>query len=827
MTILNIITVIAPGQEPLRVVLDRFRKETVLMGRGEYHGDSSQPRNDIRIDDRVRVFSRAHCSFHRDARGNWTIVDDHSLNGLTYNGQKIGFRQLADGDRFTVGQTEEERVILLFSRQEPRTSEKAAEGMKRYSLREKQQIVLGRMENCDIVIRHPTVSRRHAVITQEKGRWYIEDCNSTNGVILNSTRMERKTALQQMDRISIAGTTFIFSEGYLFTQELTGGVSITAERLSKQVGGRKEKKTILDDVNLRVEPNQFVAIIGGSGAGKTTLLTCLSGMSAFSSGEVLINGEPVQTGGKSIQSLMGYVPQQDIVYDSLTLESMLRYSAKLRMPLDSSKEEIEKKIDETLQLVELSTHRGTLISRLSGGQRKRASIAVELLASPKLFFLDEPSSGLDPGTEKHLMQMLRNLSRTGKTVVMITHTVQNLDLCDQIICMGRGGRLCFSGSPDEALRFFRKQSLTDVYDILNEHSKEAADHFRSITQALQDLPVPIPEKPPKQMETMKRLWRDFRVMTLRYMEILKNSLPRLLLLLLMPIFLALLVCIAFQADGGLYAFLQRSFGFNFNRASFPFLLYGDTTKLLFSFSCAAFWTGIFNSVQEISKERTIFERERFTGVGGVPYVLSKFVPLLLLCLIQSACMVIVLQLMTNTVASVDGDLSKWTVLELSMPKNGLVLGDGLMWLELYITTLLCVLSAMCLGLVISSVASNEMALVLCPICLMPQILFSGVVGELSGFTETLSQIITCKWACLASFVSFFNCTDSNLYEKCEYSMGSYELTEGTIDAAYDAATPYLFNLNGVKSGWIALGLMCLICTVGAMLILHFRRNKAR
>lgn len=132
------------------------------------------------------------------------------------------------------------------------------------------------------------------------------------------------------------------------------------------------------------------------------------------------------------------MPQEDIVFENLTLKKMLYYTAKMKMPDNTSMQEIEDRIQEVLRLIELTEHQNTMIKNLSGGQKKRASIAVELLADPGMFFLDEPTSGLDPGTEQKLMRVLNRLSKTqGKTIVMVTHTTQSLDLCDKIIFMGK------------------------------------------------------------------------------------------------------------------------------------------------------------------------------------------------------------------------------------------------------------------------------------------------------------------------------------------------------------------------------------------------------
>lgn len=859
----NQITIFLPGAEPRTYTLDQYQRNYVLMGRGVLHGNS-QMHNDIQIDESYPIVSRAHCIFQRNEAGFWQIVDRNSTNGLYFSDQKVQIHTLSDGDKVYIGSKINERVVILFTSRPAMEGAQPApqaqawpngndtqtvllsdvqdsfsaahdnnNGVKYYPLSGKDVFTIGRSPDSDIVLNHPSVSRRHCTIACQNGQYYIYDNNSTNGIILNSQMLNRAAVLNEMDRISIAGFSFIFCNQCLYSYELSGGVSISISQLYKEVGKRSKKKFIMNDVNLFVEPNKFVALIGSSGAGKTTLLNCMSGMTDFTAGEVLINGESIRTSAKSLRSLMGYVPQQDIVYDSLSLERMLLYSARLRMPKDTSKEEIQAKINEVLEVVELSDHRNTLISKLSGGERKRASIAVELLASPKLFFLDEPSSGLDPGTEKHLMQMLKRLSETGKTVVMVTHTVQNLDLCDTVICMGRGGVLCYAGSPKDAPAFFGKRSLTDIYDDLSDNSIATAARYRDIAKSQVETPtteLAFAEKPTKIKKGPLAGIREFWVMACRYVEIMKNNPARMLLLLLMPIFLSLLVCVAFQADGGLYNFLMANFGMAFTRDCFPFYLVIDTKTLLFAFSCAVFWTGIFNSIQEVSKERSIYEREKFSGIGAVPYVMSKFIPLSVLCLIQSLLMDGIIIFMTNTAATVDGNPNSVSAIEYSMPSDGAVLGSGLMGLEVFITTYLCMLSAMCLGLMISTLTSNEMALVLCPICLMPQILFSGVVSELSGITLAISEFITCKWSCLAFFVSS-GISDTSLYHNtCEYSTSGWVTDangEAVANAAYERGTEYVFGLHGVESGWLVMGIMCLVCVVASMLILRFKRSKVR
>ena len=811
------ITILLPGKAPRVISLTQYCQaayrygyvdEVLLrLGRGDYHGPEGGLRNDIVIEQDCAFVSRAQCTFHFSG-GKWYLVDDNSRNGMIYQQKKTNVVELHDGDKVYIGEKAEHRMVILFFSRE---GEEEAGRVEQYPLKSQGRFLIGRDESCDIVISHPMVSRFHCGIEKEKDTFYIFDTGSKNGVLLNGTPLTRREPLQEMDKISIGDTTLFYSDGSLFFNEPQGGVSLVASSLTKVVGRGKEKKAILQDASFSIQPNEFVAIIGGSGAGKTTLLDCISGMTDYTQGSVLVNGEDIALAGKNFRSIMGYVPQQDIVYDNLTLERMLYYSALLRMPEDMSRKELKEKIEETIRTVELTEQKHTMIRKLSGGQRKRASIAVELLASPKLFFLDEPSSGLDPGTEKHLMQMLRSISMAGTTVIMVTHTVQNLDLCDRVICMGKGGRLCYSGAPKGALSYFGKDSYTDIYDAMNEESeKYAAAWAQGQHREAERAPASSGKKKKRRPLIMPR---QFWVMTRRYGEILKNSWPRLLLLLLMPGFLTLLVCLAYQVDGGLYSTL----GISIVRNSFVYLSAPDTLSFISAFSCAAFWIGIFNSIQEISKERTIFERERFNGVFPFPYVLSKLFILTVLCFLQSI-------FMTQMLWSLGQMMESGT--SFGMTYVGVYYSGSSFWWELFITTFLCSLSAMCLGLVISASVSNEMAMVICPICLLPQILFSGIASELSGITKTLSNIISCRWSCIAYLTSL---GVNDMYVSYEYEniTDPQKSVDLYTDCAYAVDTSYLFDKNPVESAWIALGLIALVCFVGAVIALSLRKKRER
>ena len=309
-------------------------------------------------------------------------------------------------------------------------------------------------------------------------------------------------------------------------------------------------------------------------------MNCLCGYNRMDKGTVTVNGLDLYNNYDNLKTMIGYVPQSDIVYRELSLQSMLLYSARLRLPKDSLQEELQASVDRVLKQVELSDHRSTLIGRLSGGQRKRASIAVELLSDPQLFFLDEPMSGLDPGTEKHLMKILRQMSRQGKTIIMVTHSTLNLAMFDQILFMGRGGNLCYAGPLQDALNYFKVEDVVDVYQLIDSRGTEYGDRYRQ--QFLGDRPFiesadqldatsSYYSRPAAAMQSQKQQPADtakvaagkgggntagklkksnkgtffiqLSVLTRRYFELQINDRVRLLINLIQPVLLAVLLAL--------------------------------------------------------------------------------------------------------------------------------------------------------------------------------------------------------------------------------------------------------------------------------------------
>lgn len=221
-------------------------------------------------------------------------------------------------------------------------------------------------------------------------------------------------------------------------------------------------KTIISDVSLALKKNEFVGLIGGSGSGKSTLLTCLNGFREPGAGEVIINGIPRQQSSR-IRHLIGYVPQDDLVHRTLTVERALYYACLLRLDEAMTEDRIEYRVQKTIYRLGLRDHRKKRIRSLSGGQRKRVSIGVELLHSPPLFFLDEPTAGLDPRLERQLMTLLKSLSEQERLVVLTTHLMQNVSLFDVLIFI-HGGHLVYFGPSTEITAYFHAADMVEVFD---------------------------------------------------------------------------------------------------------------------------------------------------------------------------------------------------------------------------------------------------------------------------------------------------------------------------------------------------------------------------
>lgn len=578
---------------------------------------------------------------------------------------------------------------------------------KTYTLHEGDNSI-GRAEDCDIRLKNIAVSRYHAGIRMVKNQFYVFDNGSTNGVFVNGSRISKPYCLSNKDIFTILNTTFIYDGNVLYYKVNTEGIALEIHNLNKVVPAKGGKKTILDKVSLSIGANEFVAIIGGSGAGKTTLMTAMSGFDSKVTGHVYCNGTNLHENFQTLKNIIGFVPQQDIIYENITLRKMLYYTAKMKMPEDTSREEIEARIEEVLRMVELQEHKDTYIRRLSGGQKKRASIAVELLANPGLFFLDEPTSGLDPGTEEHLMRTLSRLSKEQeKTIVMVTHTINNLDLCDKVIIMGYGGRLCYCGSPAGIKDFFQTDDLVKVYDIITADPKGWEARFKM--SGINTVSAQVRESngeaiKPRTVSGLSQLG----ILVRRYTTLIMNDIQRLALIFGQPLIIGLLLTLV--AKDGIYE------------------MFAETRSILFTLMSGGIWMGLLNTIQEVNKERVILKREYMGNLKLPIYMLSKYIVQGVISALQAIIFVM-------TFVAIKGA----PTCEGVIIKNATVEMIVLMFLTIY--------ASAGFGLLLSSITkSADRAMAIAPFVLIVQLIFSGILFELSGATEKISYLTFSRWA---------------------------------------------------------------------------------
>jgi ABC-type multidrug transport system ATPase subunit/pSer/pThr/pTyr-binding forkhead associated (FHA) protein len=723
--------------QPIEMDLADFSKNVMTFGRGEG--------NDIQL--RSGYVSRSHGQI-RLINGKWVIEDLGSRNGLVFNGQNIMSRVLEDGDSIRIddgAETTVGGVLLVFSQ----SGHDAA--WKTVDITNHGETTIGRDPACSIVLDHVSVSKIHAKIIKRGDVYIIVDFHSTNGLMINGKRIVHPYQLREKDLILITNSKLIFNNGQISYHCFKKGIRVDAFKVSQKVG--KNRKTICSNVTLNIKPCELVAIIGGSGAGKSTLMNCISGYSLPTEGRVAINGMDLYGNFSALKNIIGYVPQQDIVFDNLTVKNMLHYAAKLRLPKDVIESERQQIIARVLDNVELTAHKDKLIKNLSGGQKKRASIAVELLADPTLFFLDEPTSGLDPGTERNLIKTLKTMAESGKTVVFVTHSTLNLRMCDKIVFMGTGGHLCFCGTYEEALEFFAIDDVVDVYNLIADNPQVYSSQYLFARQLSENDRGLAAAEIPKQSKRHGRL-KQVAVLSRRHMHIMINDRVRLILLLVQAPVLALLIALVANDK--------------------QFTQYEMTKSLLFAMACSAFWIGILNSIQEICKERIILKREYMTGLRLDSYLFSKTLVMGLICLIQAFLLTTVF------------------VVAIGKPDEGVLFGA---YPELLLTTFLTALAASSMGLFVSSLFKNaDRAMTAAPLLLMPQLLFSGMIFVLDGPSKMISWLAVCRFSMEAYG------TTANLN-----SLSTGLQLQGFMQFGHSAEDFYTFSTAHFA---FALGLLC-------------------
>jgi ABC-type multidrug transport system ATPase subunit/ABC-type multidrug transport system permease subunit len=583
------------------------------------------------------------------------------------------------------------------------------------------EMLLGRDQGLvQIHLPHPQVSRCHAAIALEGTTALLTDLSSANGTFVNGVRLKGKCLLQPGDQVDIGPYALRFTGTALLTRPRSDNIELIARGVQRVVRDRETGSplTLLDDVTLVVRPREFVCLLGPSGSGKSTLLSALSGRTAPDGGCVLLNGADLHAHFEALKQDIAVVPQKDVLHESLAVGQALWYTAKLRLPPDTSAAEIESSLTELLDTVGLSARRATVIRHLSGGQVKRASLANEILCKPSMLFLDEVTSGLDEQTDREAMNLFRTLADAGKTVVCITHSLANVErTCHLVVILTPGGKLAFVGKPSEALTYFGIDRLGDVYDRLAEHPPE---HWQKTYRQSPLWKRYIADRLPPSTETSPhtapaptsrpggwpRLFvRQTFLVTRRYAAIWRGDYPSLLAMAGQALLVAVLLGLLFGnldtvKDAGDHA--RRS------------------VNLLFLLAVSSFWFGCNNAAKEIVKERVIYTRERDFNLLVASYYASKLLLLTLFSCSQAVLLFVVVRVWCSP--------------------------PGPFFAELVVLMALA-LAGVTLGLAISAfAATEEMAITLIPMAVIPQIILSGAISPLEGVSKTLALVgISTYW----------------------------------------------------------------------------------
>ena len=570
----------------------------------------------------------------RHGNVGWELIDQ-SRNGSWIDGRRVDRASIRGSVLVRLGSDGDAASALLSLR--PGTGSPSAPTTRHPSRQGKLSAVhdlravpstlaIGRGEGNDVVIADLLASRRHAELVRDGGRWVLVDLGAANGTFVNGQRIRRQ-AIGPEDVVGI-GHALLHLEGDRLVEHVDSGeIGFRAEGL---VVRTPKGKQLLDGVGFSLESRSLLAVVGPSGAGKSTLLKALTGFRPADEGRVEYAGRDLYADYDELRQRIGLVPQDDILHPQLTVRRALRYSAALRFPDDVGVADRAARVEEVIGELGLSGQADQAIHSLSGGQRKRTSVALELLTRPSLLFLDEPTSGLDPGLDKSVMRTLRGLADDGRTVVVVTHSVANLDVCDRLLLLAPGGTVAFFGPPQEALAHFGCTDFADVFLALQrEPDADWSGRFRSSppwARYVGRAPTAPSNLGPKPgAPRLRSALHQFGVLTRRYVAVVAADRQYLAFMAALPLVLSVLAH-ALPGDAGL-SMAEQSRG-----------AAGAPNSVWLVLVLGAALMGSAASVRELVKEREIYRRERAIGLSRSAYLASKLVVLGVVVGLQSVAL---------------------------------------------------------------------------------------------------------------------------------------------------------------------------------------------
>ncbi|MFC8347521.1 FHA domain-containing protein [Streptomyces sp. NPDC057280] len=701
------------------LVLETEAGSTVMSPGHDYHV-GRDPLSDIVIDD-ARV--SWHHAVLRPEADHWTLADEHSTNGTYADGLRIQERDVGPGCVIRFGSPSDGPRAVLVAPERPSAVAVSMPGLTG-TFRQPttvrplptRTVRIGRADDNDLVIDDLVVSRRHAELrAHPDGTYEIVDVGSHNGTYLNGSPVTR-ALLGPGDVVGIGHSAFCLVGDQLQEYVDTGEVSLDVQDLSVAVD--RGRKTLLDHVSFPVGEKCLLAVVGPSGAGKSTLLGALTGQRPADHGTVLYDGRDLYRDYAELRQRIGLVPQDDILHAQLTVRAALTYAAELRFPQDTAKAERQARVEEVIDELGLRQRADQPVHSLSGGQRKRVSVALELLTKPSLLFLDEPTSGLDPGMDRSVMHMLRGLADDGRTVIVVTHSVLSLDVCDRLLVLAPGGRIAYYGPPEDTLAYFGYEQWPEAFEAFErDQDRDWAGEFRAslfqrqyVTEASGQPRVPrsgpvVITPPPRPRSRGAQLGTLIR----RYATALSADRTFLVIMIALPFVMGAMA-----------------------RALAGSKLTQETAMNALLILCVGgVLTGAANAVRELVKERTIYQRERAVGLSRSAYLMSKIVVL---------GTVTVLQAVVLTLVALLG-------VDLNAPGGEGVLMPPLA--EITVAVALLAFTAMMLGLLISAlVRKEEVTMPLLVLLAIVQVVFCGALLKLDGVPglEQLSWLVPSRWA---------------------------------------------------------------------------------
>jgi len=558
---------------------------------------------------------------------------------------------------------------------------------------------VGRAKTNTVVVNDALASRVHAVLVSSPAGLEIRDNNSSNGTFVNGTLITR-AMLRDGDVVTIGNTDLLATGHTLVPQPAASRTSgLIAHGLALTVDGRR----LLEDVSFTAKPGTLTAVIGPSGAGKSTLVKLIGGALPRSAGVVAFDGHDVHAEYASMRSRIGVVPQDDVVHRQLTVEQALSYAAELRLPPDTSIGDRRQVVERVLDELELTAHKKTRVDKLSGGQRKRASVAMELLTGPSLLILDEPTSGLDPALDRQVMTMLRRLADAGRVVIVVTHSLTYVSMCDQLLLLAPGGKTAFADPPAQIGAAMGSTDWADIFarvstDPDGVHRAFLARHPAAPRRRSPTAGAPRLGRPPQTSR-----WRQVGTLARRQTRLITSDRGYFAFLALLPFVL-----------GVLSLTVPGNTGLGSANPTAP----EEPIDILILLNLGAVFMGTALTVRDLVGERMIFERERAVGLSASAYLMAKVIVFSAAALIETAVMVAIM-----------------TIGKGAPSHGGVLLGRGVAAgvVELYLTLAATAIASAMVGLALSSLArSTEQVLPMLVVTIMVSMVFAGGLIPVTG-----------------------------------------------------------------------------------------------